>query len=160
MVVLLAVRLAVALKEVARAQLLVAVAARKVLGVPGLAQRRNDLAHNRLLARVAAALLRGGDAATGHVRVQVAEHRVQLVAFGEGARLRLRDGRVLDVRHALVRLRVVRHRLHLVAAHSASSSAVLEASVAVVVVVAVGHLVDGGIGWWLLLVEDLGEGID
>lgn len=67
MVVRLAVRMAVALKEVARAQLLRAVVARKVLRMPGLAQRRDHLADDRLVAGVAASLLCGGDSLAAHV---------------------------------------------------------------------------------------------
>lgn len=97
MVVQFAVRLSVALKEVPSAQLLVAVAARKVLRVPGLAQRRDHLADDRLLAGVAAALLCRRHSASVHVGVQVAEHRVQLIALRQGARRRFGDRRLLNV---------------------------------------------------------------
>lgn len=147
-VVLLAVGLSIALKEVARAQLLAAVAASKVLRVPGLAQGRDDLTNDRLLASVAAALLRCCDPTAAHVGVQVAEHRIQLVALGQGARRRLGDRRVLNVRHSLVRLRVIRHRLHLVAAHC-SSAVVLVVVVVVVASVAAAavHLCRREGGW-------------
>lgn len=126
-VVLLTVRLSVPLEEVLRAQLLVAVAASKVLRVPRLAQCRDHLTHNRLLASVAAPLLRRRYSAPAHVRVQIAEHRVQLVALGQGSRRRLRYRRVLNVRHALVWLRVVRHRLHLMAAAVVAASVLVAA---------------------------------
>lgn len=58
MVVRLAVRVAVPLEEVAGAEFLLAVGADEVLRVPGLAQRRDHLTHNRLVASAATALLR------------------------------------------------------------------------------------------------------
>ena len=57
----------IALKEVACAQLLIAVIACEMLWMPGLAQSGNHLAHNWLLAGVAAALLYGVDSLTTHV---------------------------------------------------------------------------------------------
>lgn len=66
-VVRLAVREAVALKEVAGAQLLAAVVARKVLRMPGLAQGGDHLADDRLLAGIAAALLYGIDSLATHI---------------------------------------------------------------------------------------------
>lgn len=81
-----AVRLAVALEEVAGAQLLVAVGAGEVLGVPGLAQGRDHLADDGLVAGATAALLRGGDALLRHVGSQGAEHTIQLVDRGRGGR--------------------------------------------------------------------------
>lgn len=113
MVVRFTVWLTVPLKEVPRAQLLVAVIARKVLRVPRLAQRRDHLAHDRFLAGVAASLLRRRYSASAHVGVQVAEHRIQMVALRQCARRRLGDCRVRD---SFVGLGVIRYRLHLVAA--------------------------------------------
>lgn len=57
MIVGLAVGISVALKEVARAQLLGAVRAGEVLRMPRLAQGGDHLAHYRLVARAATALL-------------------------------------------------------------------------------------------------------
>lgn len=57
-VVRLAVRVTVPLKEVAGAEFLLAVGADEVLRVPGLAERRDHLTHDRLVASAAAALLR------------------------------------------------------------------------------------------------------
>lgn len=143
-VVLLAVGLSIALEKVARAQLLAAVAASKVLRVPGLAQGRDHLTNDRLLAGVAAALLRCCDPTTAHISVQVAEHRIQLVALGQGARRRLDDGRVLN---SLVRLGVVRHRLHLVAAHCSSAVVLVVVVVVASVAAAAVHLYRREGGW-------------
>lgn len=107
-VVRLAVRMAVALEEVARAQLLRAVVAREVLRMPGLAQRRDHLADDRLVAGIAAALLRRGHTLAAHVGLQVAEHRVQLVALLNGLRLRRRVRLRLRLR---LRVRGLRVRL-------------------------------------------------
>lgn len=63
----LAVGEAVALKEVAGAQLLAAVVARKVLRMPGLAQGGDHLADNWLLACIAAALLYSVDSLATHI---------------------------------------------------------------------------------------------
>lgn len=78
-VVRLAVRVAIALEEVPRAELLVAVVAREVFRVPGLAERRDDLADDRLVAGVAAALLRGVHTLATHVGREVTEHRIELI---------------------------------------------------------------------------------
>lgn len=59
--------MAVAFEEVARAQLLRTVIARKVLRMPGLAQCRNHLANDWLVAGIAAALLRRGHSLAAHV---------------------------------------------------------------------------------------------
>lgn len=131
MVVLLAIRLAVALKEVLGAQLLAAVVAGKVFRVPGLAQGRDHLANNRLLAGIAAALLCGRHSSSAHVLVQIAEHRVQLVSLGQGARRRLSN--CLNRRHSLVWPRVVcRHSLQLM---TATVAVLVTVAVAVVSVV-------------------------
>lgn len=66
-VVRLAVREAVALEEIAGAQLLAAVVAREVLRMPCLAQGCDHLAHNGLLAGIAAALLHGIDSLATHI---------------------------------------------------------------------------------------------
>lgn len=60
----LAVRIAVALEKVPRAQLLVAVIAREVLGMPSLAQGCDHLTHDGLVASVTAALLHRVDSLT------------------------------------------------------------------------------------------------
>ncbi len=57
MIISLAVRLAVPVEKVLGGELAVAVGASKVLHVPRLSQGGHHLAHNRLVARVAAALL-------------------------------------------------------------------------------------------------------
>lgn len=79
-VVWLAVGTAIPLKEVARAQLLGAVGAGEVLWVPGTAQCSDDLPHNGLVARPAAALLRCAHPLARHVRVQRAQHPLQVTA--------------------------------------------------------------------------------
>lgn len=66
-VVRLAVRPSFALEEVARAQLLVAVVADKVLRVPRLAQSRNHLANDGFVARGAAPFLRRVHALSVHL---------------------------------------------------------------------------------------------
>jgi hypothetical protein len=66
-------------EKVACAQLLVAMVARKVLRMPGLAQGRDHLADNWFVARIAAPLLGGVDALTAHFGLQTAQHRVQLI---------------------------------------------------------------------------------
>lgn len=71
MVVGLAVRLAVALEEVPRAQLLGAVGAREVLRMPRLPQGCDHLPHDGFLAGAAAALLAGGDPLATHVRLKI-----------------------------------------------------------------------------------------
>ena len=72
MVVRLAVRIAVPLEEVPRAQLLRAVIAREVLRMPSLAKGRNDLADDRLIARVAASLLGRVNSLAAHIGLQIA----------------------------------------------------------------------------------------
>lgn len=114
MIVRLAVRVAIALEEVPGAQLLVAVVARKVLRMPGLAQRRYDLPNDGLIARIAAPLLGGIHSLAAHVGLQISEHGIQLVTgrwqlFGRGHRRQS----ALIVRGSLVWLRVIRHRLEL-----------------------------------------------
>jgi len=66
-VVRFAIGEAVALEEIAGSQLLAAVVARKVLRMPGLAQGGDHLAHNGLLAGIAAALLHGIDSLATHI---------------------------------------------------------------------------------------------
>lgn len=77
MVIRFAVRPSVALEEVARAQLLGAVGAREVLRVPRLAQGRDHLANDCLVARGATALLRRVHTLTIHLGSQTPEHAVQ-----------------------------------------------------------------------------------
>ena len=91
-VVRFAVRLPIPFEEVARPQLLGAVGAREVLRMPRLSQGGDDLPHDRLLAGVAASLLARVDPLPAHVRLQVAEHRIQ-VLFG---RRRRRGAQLLD----------------------------------------------------------------
>lgn len=64
MIVSLAVRRSVALEEVPRAQLLIAVIASEVFRVPCLAQSRDHLTDDRLVACVTAALLHRVDSLT------------------------------------------------------------------------------------------------
>lgn len=71
MIVRLAVRMSVALEEVASSQLLRAVVAREMLRMPGLAQRRNDLADDWLVAGIAASLLGSGHSLAAHVGLKV-----------------------------------------------------------------------------------------
>lgn len=80
MVVGFAVGTAVPLEEVARAQLLRAVGTGEVLRVPGTAQRRDDLPHDGLVARPAASLLRRAHPLARHIRVQRAQHPLQVTA--------------------------------------------------------------------------------
>lgn len=68
-VVLFAIGEAIAFEEVACAQFLVAVVAREMLRMPGLAQSSNDLAHNGFLTGVAAALLYSINTLTIHIRL-------------------------------------------------------------------------------------------
>lgn len=77
MVVRFAVRPAVALEKVARAQLLRTVVAREVFRVPGLAQRRDHLPDDGLVARRAASFLRRVHALSVHLGREAAEHAVQ-----------------------------------------------------------------------------------
>lgn len=70
-IIRLTVGISIALEEVPRAQLLVAVIARKVLRMPGLAQRRNDLPNDGLIARVAASLLGRIHSLAAHVGLQI-----------------------------------------------------------------------------------------
>lgn len=64
MIVSFAVRVAVALEEVSRAQLLIAVIARKVLRMPCLAQGCDHLTDNRLIARITTSFLHRIDSLT------------------------------------------------------------------------------------------------
>lgn len=82
-VIRFAVRVAVALEEVARAQLLGAVGAHEVLRVPGLAERGDDLADDGLLAGAAASLLGCVDSLAAHVCLQITKHRIQRVLFDD-----------------------------------------------------------------------------
>lgn len=66
-IVWLAVWVAVAFEEAARAELLATVAACEVLRMPGAAQRRDHLADDRLVAGAAAALLCCGNSLAIHV---------------------------------------------------------------------------------------------
>jgi len=106
MIVRLAIRVTLPLKEIPRAQLLITVGACEVFRMPRLAQgryhlrskniiksnsvasafRNHDavddyLAHNRLLAGAAASLLGRVDTLAAHVGLKIAEHRIQLVLF-------------------------------------------------------------------------------
>ena len=74
-----AVRRAFAFKEVSRAQLLVAVIASEMLWMPSLAQRRDDLTDNRLVACTAAAFLHCVDSLTWHILLKTAKHILELV---------------------------------------------------------------------------------
>lgn len=108
----LTVRVAVALEEVPRAKLLVAVATGKVFRVPRFPEGRYHLSDDRFVAGIAAALLRCVHTLAAHVSGKIAEHRIELIGrrwqvFGG----RNRRQRTLVVRGALVRLRVIRHRL-------------------------------------------------
>lgn len=76
-VVRFAVRPAVTLEEIACTQLLRAMRACKVLRMPCLAQRRDHLADDRLVARRAAALLSCVHALPVHLGRQAPEHAVQ-----------------------------------------------------------------------------------
>lgn len=67
MIVRLAVWVSIALEEVAGAQFLSAMCANEVLGMPGLSQSSDDLAHDGFLASVAASLLGGVDSLAAHV---------------------------------------------------------------------------------------------
>jgi len=108
-IIRLAIGMALSLEEVSRAQLLIAMGAREVFWMPRLAQggyhlcsnnvvrlreifersRINSqesasyLAHNGLLAGVAASLLSRVDTLAAHVGLEVAEHRIQLILFDE-----------------------------------------------------------------------------
>jgi hypothetical protein len=73
-VVSFAVWCTIALEEVSRAQLLVAVIAREMLRVPGFSQRRDNLSDNRLVAGAAAALLHSVDSLTRHVCLETTKH--------------------------------------------------------------------------------------
>lgn len=79
MVIRLAVGVSIALEEVSGAQLLVAVVTCKVLRMPGLAERGNNLSDDRLVASIAASLLGGIDSLAAHVGLQISEHRIQLI---------------------------------------------------------------------------------
>lgn len=71
--------MAVAFEKVARAQLFLAVVARKVLWMPGLAERCDNLADNWLITGTAAALLQRIYSLLTHVGAKLAKHRIQLV---------------------------------------------------------------------------------
>lgn len=77
MVVRFAVRPSVAFEEVASAQFLRAVGAQEVLRMPRLAQGRDHLADDRLVARRATALLRRIHALSVHLGGQAPEHAIQ-----------------------------------------------------------------------------------
>lgn len=77
MIIGLAVWSSLALEEVARAQLLGTVVAGEMLWMPGLAQRRDHLADDGLVARGATALLRRIHALSVHLGRQAPEHAVQ-----------------------------------------------------------------------------------
>lgn len=76
MIIRFAVRPAFAFEKIARAQLLGTVVAREVFRVPGLAQRRDHLSDNGLVARSAASLLRRVHALPVHLGREAAEHAV------------------------------------------------------------------------------------
>lgn len=67
MIIGLTVGKAIALKEIACAQLLIAVIASKMLWMPGFAQGGNDLANNGLFTGIAAALLYSVYSLTIHI---------------------------------------------------------------------------------------------
>ena len=77
-IVLLTVRLAVSLKEVHGAQLLVAVTAHEVLWVPGVPQCSDDLANYRLAASCTNSFLLGLNPLLVHVFLQIAQHVIQI----------------------------------------------------------------------------------
>lgn len=77
MIVRFAVRPAIALEKVARAQLLRTVGAREMFRMPRLAQGRDHLAHDGLVARGATAFLRRVHALPVHLGGQTPEHTVQ-----------------------------------------------------------------------------------
>lgn len=67
MVVWFAIRMTVALEEVPGAQLLATMVARKVLRMPGLAQRGDHLTDDRFVTSVAASLLGSGYSLAAHI---------------------------------------------------------------------------------------------
>jgi hypothetical protein len=107
------VGLPVAFEEIPGAQFLGAMGAGEVLRMPGLAQGGDHLPHDGFVAGAAASLLAGVDSLPTHVRLQVPEHRIEVLLGGRralrlggfgGARvLRIGDRLVLGV--ALVDLR-------------------------------------------------------
>lgn len=82
MVVRLAVWSAIALEEVPRAQLLVAVGAGEVFRVPRATQRCYDLPNDRLLAGVAASLLGRLYSLAAHVCPEGSEHMLERGGLG------------------------------------------------------------------------------
>lgn len=79
-VISLAVGCSVAFEEVPRAQLLIAMVARKVLRVPCLSKRRDHLTDDRLVACIAASLLHRGNTLTWHIRLKISKHKIELIA--------------------------------------------------------------------------------
>lgn len=71
MVVRFAVRFSIAFKEIPSAQFLGAMRASKVLRMPSLSQRGDDLSDDGFLAGTAAPLLAGGDTLAAHVCLQI-----------------------------------------------------------------------------------------
>lgn len=78
-VICLAVRLPISLKEVLGAQLLITVGACEVLWVPGFSKCCYNLSHDRLVAGCAVSFGGSVDPLLTHVRLQGAKHRLQLV---------------------------------------------------------------------------------
>jgi len=76
-IVRFAVRPSFALEKIARAQLLGAVVAREVFRVPSLAQRRDHLPDDSLVARRATSLLSSVHTLSVHLGREAAEHAVQ-----------------------------------------------------------------------------------
>lgn len=103
MVVTLAVRHAVALEEVAGAQLLLAVRAGEVLRVPNPPQRRDHLTNDSVVTRSTVTLGDDGDALAAHVAVETAQHVVQVVAgrLLRGVAWRRLHGCLLRLLHAV-----------------------------------------------------------
>lgn len=79
-VISLAVGISIALEEVSGAQFLIAVIASEVLRVPCLAQCRDHLTDDRLVACVTAAFLHRVDSLTWHIRLKIAKHKLELIA--------------------------------------------------------------------------------
>jgi len=78
MIVLLTVRSALSLKEVLGAQLLVAMGAGKMLGMPRVAKGGDHLTHNRFAASSTHAFLLGFHALLVHVLLQVSKHVIKI----------------------------------------------------------------------------------
>lgn len=86
MVIFLAVRVPIALKEVPRADLVLTVGAHEVLGVPRSAHGSHHLPSNRFLTSTADPFSHCLDAKFVEVRLQASQHVVQLVGWFGGRR--------------------------------------------------------------------------